>query len=190
MKKGYIYTMYKGADPSRGWRLTDPIFGKIPTMGACMPNIRRAVIKGDHIFAISGRAEGVQQYVVGGFEVDQKIDALSAYKKFPEYRQRQMPDGTLSGNVIVTAAGKQNKIDYHTNFENRLANYIIGRKPLIIDAPKAVERARQETVPMLSDLFKVKGNTPADIIGRWRRLDEGQIEQMLYWMNSVKKNSR
>lgn len=65
--KGYIYTMFKGADPSVGWSMTDPIYGKVPTMGACMPNIRRLVEKGDFIFSISGRVAAVKPHIVGGF---------------------------------------------------------------------------------------------------------------------------
>jgi hypothetical protein len=84
--KGYIYTMYGGADPDLGWQMTDPIFGKKPTLGSCVPNIRRAVVPGDHIFVISGKVAGVQQYVVGGFKVAEKISALTAFKRLPENR--------------------------------------------------------------------------------------------------------
>ncbi len=77
--KGYIYTMYAGADPAMGWEMTDPIYGPVPTLGACMPNIRRAVVEGDVIFSISGRInKELPQYVVGAMEVDQKISALAA----------------------------------------------------------------------------------------------------------------
>ena len=65
--KGYIYTMFAGADPGHGWTLTDPIFDKVPTLGACVPHIRRAVQEGDYIFAISGRVPGARQFIVGGF---------------------------------------------------------------------------------------------------------------------------
>src|ERR1700733_14571852 len=41
--KGYIYTMYAGADPAHDWTLNDPIFGNSPTLGACVPHIRKAV---------------------------------------------------------------------------------------------------------------------------------------------------
>src|SRR6266568_323066 len=64
--KGYIYTMYAGADPGHGWVLNDPIFVPTPTLGACVPNIRRSVQVGDHIFAISGRVAGDRQFIVGG----------------------------------------------------------------------------------------------------------------------------
>jgi hypothetical protein len=53
--KGYIYTMFRGADPGQGWHMTDPIFGKIPTLGACVPNIRRVVTSEDYIFVIKGQ---------------------------------------------------------------------------------------------------------------------------------------
>ncbi len=69
--------MFKGADPAQGWVMTDPIFGPVPTLGACMPNVRRVVERGDYIFVVSGQAVGVKQYIVGGFEVDKKINALN-----------------------------------------------------------------------------------------------------------------
>ncbi len=47
---GYIYTMYAGADPGHGWVLNDPVLGTVPTLGACVPNIRRVVKQGDYIF--------------------------------------------------------------------------------------------------------------------------------------------
>src|SRR2546430_376250 len=104
--KGYIYTMEAGGGPALGWDISGPIFGRVPTLGACMPNIRRAVVEGDHIFVVSGRAPGVPQYIVGGFAVDRKIDALAAFREFPENRQRQLDDGQLAGNIIVDAQGK------------------------------------------------------------------------------------
>src|ERR1700752_2054905 len=99
--KGYIYTMFAGADPGVGWKITDPIYGKTPTLGACMPNIRKVVERGDYIFSVSGRVKDVKQYVVGGFSVDDKINALAAYSRFPENRMIVQPDGSLSGNIII-----------------------------------------------------------------------------------------
>src|SRR5687768_12631880 len=113
--KGYIYTMFAGADPAEGWEMTDPIYGKVPTLGACVPNIRKAVERNDYIFSISGRSKNVKQYVVGGFSVDEKINALAAYKRFPQNRMKV--DG--GGNIIIDKNGKQLDFDYHKNFENR-----------------------------------------------------------------------
>ena len=82
--KGYIYVSGTGTDPAERRNLNDPRFRKTPSLGACVPNIRRLVLPGDHIFVVSGMTPGVQQYVVGGFEVAEKISALAAYKRFPE----------------------------------------------------------------------------------------------------------
>lgn len=189
--KGYIYTMFKGADPNKGWKMTDPIFGRVPTLGACMPNIRRLVEKGDYIFTISGQVEGVSQYVVGGFEVDKKINALAAYKELPENRQKKMKDGSLQGNIIVNEKGTQSEVDYHTNFEKRVENYVIGKHPIVIESPQEVEIARAETIQMLAEVFKIsKQRKVKDMIGRWRKLDGVQIEQLREWLIEIKKSAR
>lgn len=169
--------------------MNDPIFGKVPTLGACVPNIRRVVIPGDYIFVISGREVDVRQYVVGGFEVAEKINALAAYKRFPQYRQKQLPDGSLSGNIIVQEDGSHSEVDYHSNFEQRVENYIVGKDPLVIETPGEIARARDETLDLLSDVFKKQGQKIYDIIGRWRRLNEAQIERTLDWMQDVKQDS-
>jgi hypothetical protein len=93
--KGYIYITGNGADPALRDNLNDPLFSKIPTLGACMPNIRRLVTRGDFIFVVSGRTPAVQQYVVGGFRVEERISALAAYDRFPENRLSLDHDGQL-----------------------------------------------------------------------------------------------
>jgi hypothetical protein len=184
--KGYIYTMFKGADPGQGWRMTDPIFGKPPTLGACVPNIRRAVTQGDYVFAISGLTQGARQYVVGGFQVAEKIDALAAYQRFPANRQKLSPDGGVVGNIIVNADGSQSEIDYHGKFESHVHNYIVGKDPLVFTAPDEVARAREETLPTLSRIFGKQGRKVSDVLGRWRRLDEVQVLEMISWMKALK----
>jgi hypothetical protein len=177
--------MFQGADPSRGWTMTDPIFGKVPTLGACMPNIRRVVDVGDHIFVISGRVPGAQQYIVGGFQVAEKIDALAAYRRFPENRMRADQHGSLVGNIITDANGKQVSVDYHANFAERVKNYVVGRRPKTVIGDKAVERAREGTVPLLSELFDKKGASVHEVIGRWRKLDEAQIKELRGWIDAM-----
>ena len=184
--KGYIYTMYRGADPGKGWGMTDPIFGRVPTLGACMPNVRRVVTPGDHIFVISGHVEGIRQYVVGTFQVEEKITAMAAYKRFPENRQQRIEDGSLAGNIIVDSAGNRSRIDYHSNFEKRVQNYIVGRNPLVLETADEISRARTETLDVISSVFQKTGQRVLDIIGRWRRLDDFQIAQMLNWMQGLK----
>jgi hypothetical protein len=189
--KGYVYTMFKGADPGEGWEMTDPIFGKgkKPTMGACRPDIRKQVKPGDQIFVVSGRVAGAQQYVVGGFAVEQKITQLAAYTQFPENRQHASSDGKPLGNVIVLEDGSQNPIDYHTNFENRVDNYIIGQDPIVLETPAEIRRARAETLTVLKGIFNRDGDTVFKIIGRGRRLNEDQVEQMRRWLSGIKNAS-
>lgn len=184
--KGYIYTMFQGADPGMGWHQTDPIFSGTPTMGACMPNIRKAVDTDDYIFAISGRVKSMKQFVAGGFQVQEKINALAAYERFPQNRQIVLEDGTLRGNIIVDEKGNRNPYDYHSgDLESRIENYIIGKNPVTIQGDLAIERARNETVEVLSDIFEKEGSTPHDIVARWRRMNERQIEKLLDWMKKV-----
>jgi hypothetical protein len=184
--KGYIYTMFAGADPALGWQMTDPIFGKLPTLGSCVPNVRRAVVPGDYVFVISGRVPEVRQYVVGGFRVAEKIDALAAFQRFPQNRLRESPDGRISGNVIVDSKGKHHRLDSHNNFERRIENYIIGRDPLVISSAHQVQRARQETVHTLAGIFGVgKATSVSDVIGRCRRMDESQIARIIRWMRAI-----
>jgi len=185
--KGYIYSLYKGADPGMGFKLTDPVFGKVPTLGACVPNIRKHVEKGDFIFAISGKHPKVQQYVVGGFEVDKKIDALSAYYDLPENRLIKNADGSFSGNIIVDEKGEQLSYDTHSNFSRRTENYILGKKPIVIEKEIEIEKARMETINALNSIFQKEGESVFDIIGRWRKMNEKQVEEMIHFLQSFKR---
>lgn len=180
--------MFQGADPGNGWKLNDPIFGKVPTLGACMPNVRRAVAIGDHIFSISGRVKNVQQYIVGGFSVREKINALAAYERLPENRMKKDEDGNLLGNIIADSEGNHLEIDYHDNFEQRIKNYIIGEKPIYFDTEKEIIQARNQTLEVLRDVFDKKGETVYEILGRWRKLNEKQIVKIVDWMDQIKQN--
>jgi hypothetical protein len=188
--KGYIYTMFKGADPGVGWHMTDPIFGKVPTLGACMPTVRRVVVPGDCIFFISGQAPGVQQYMVGGFHVAEKLNALAAYERFPANRMKALEDGSLHGNIIVNRDGTKNPFDYHSNFERRVENYVVGRDPLVLERPEEVEVSREQTLDTLQDVFGKSGSRVYDVVGRWRRLDENQIRGISEWLETIKTEPR
>jgi len=183
--KGYVYTMYEGADPGVGWELNDPIFRPVPTLGACMPNLRRQLQIGDSIFVVSGRVVGLQQFIVGGFRVEEKIDALAAFARFPFYRMVARRDGAVSGNVIVQEDGTQSPLDAHANFIRRVDNYIVGTDAREINAPDAVGEARAETIPFLNQLFDRNGDRVFDIIGRQRRLNEEQIAAMNDWLDRL-----
>lgn len=183
--KGYIYTMYAGADPGNGHVMTDPIFKPVPTLGACVPNVRRAVRLGDYVFAISGRVRGLKQYVVGGFRVAEKIDALAAHGRFPENRVHRAPGGLVLGNVIVDEEGKHHPLDAHGNFLGRLQNYLVGEGAVVVESPGAVAAAREATMPVLNEIFGTSGSRPFDAIARGRSMDEDQVERMLKWLGPL-----
>lgn len=183
--KGYIYTMYEGADPGHGWDLNDPIFGDVPTLGACVPNIRRAVEIGDYIFVVSGRVRNEKQFVVGGFRVDEKISALAAFKRFPVNRLRVSEDGTLQGNIIVNSRGEHHALDNHDNFAARIQNYIVGGDPVVLETPTQQRAGREETIPFLNHLFGREGERVFDAIGRHRKMTEPQVKQTIDWLRDL-----
>jgi hypothetical protein len=184
--KGYIYTMYAGADPGHGWSMNDPIFGPVPTLGACVPNIRRAVEQGDFVFVISGRIPGERQFVVGGFKVKEKISALAAHRRFPENRLRIAPAGQVIGNVIVKSDGTQHPLDAHSNFANRVENYLVGCEASYLENRTQYNSARSDTLEVLSSIFQKEGHRVFDIIGRYRKMDSTQVNQLLQWIQSIK----
>lgn len=178
--------MFRGADPAKGWEMTDPIYKGIPTMGACRPDIRRAVERGDFIFSVSGRVVNIKPHVVGAFSVDQKIDALMAYDRFPEKRMRINDDGILQGNVIVDEKGERLPFDYHTNHAKRVSNYIIGADPIFFDKENEIEKAKNETLEILNYIFGTKEEKVSKIIARWRKMDASQVKDLLDWMKKIK----
>src|ERR1700742_3663138 len=97
--KGYIYITGVGYDPGARRNLTDPaLFGEVPTLGACMPNIRRFVEPGDYVFVVSGSSLGLKQYLIGGMRVAQKVDARDAYRVLPDHRLVRDRDDIVRGN--------------------------------------------------------------------------------------------
>jgi hypothetical protein len=188
MIKGYAYITRTGYDPEKGRSIKDPYLGDTPSLGACMPNIRSLVDPGDHIFTISGKVPEAKQYVVGGFEVAQKIHATTAYKLFPERRLRLLDGGQLSGNIIVNGYGRQHSLDDHASdsFERRIQNYVVGCNPIVLTTPDEIERGRDETMYVLRHLFRKGGDAPIKVLGRWRRLDEYQVRELRAWLLSLK----
>ena len=147
-----------------------------------MPPIRRLVQAGDHVFVISGTTKGVQQYVVGGFQVAEKISALAAYKRFPENRLKMDANGKLVGNILVDSAGNQHPLDTHSskNFARRVENYLVGVNPVALETPEEVARGRSETLDRLSSILeRPRANRVIDVMGRWAKLDEAQIMKTL-----------
>lgn len=187
--KGYIYISSPGADPGRNRNLNDPMFRRTPTLGACMTNIRRLVFPGDHVFVISGATKGVQQYVVGGFQVVEKINALAAYERFPDNRLRRDSDGRIIGNIIVDEIGQQHPLDKHAanTFASRIQNYLVGVNPVALETPGEVARGRDETLDRLSSILeRPRANRIIDLMGRWAKLDGSQVEKTLDWLRGIK----
>ena len=186
----YVYITGQGADPGAGSILTDPIFGKIPTLGACMPNLRRMVEPGDWLYVVSGMRPEVQQYVIGGLQVGEKITALEAYERMIPNRLR-IEGGEIRGNVPVDADGNKHPLDSHAvdGFERRARNFIVGRSQIVIDTPDAVDIARRETLPKLQELIGKRGNRPIDVMGRTSKLDDNQSKKMRDWLRSIKERA-
>jgi hypothetical protein len=156
-----------------------------------MPNIRRFVSPGDHIFVISGRAKGVEQFVVGGFEVDEKISALAAYERYPEYRQARIGENELSGNIIVRPDGAQNDFDYHTNFSRRLDNYIVGKNPVYLDTAAEIALAREKSLSVLREILdRPHARKISEVIGRARKLTPTQINELRDAILQIKGEAR
>jgi Nucleotide modification associated domain 2 len=186
--KGYVYITSTGTDPALRNNLSDPLFTRIPTLGACMPNIRRNVVRGDWIFVVSGRVSAVQQYVVGGLRVAEKIDALAAYERFPENRLQQSNEGRIQGNIIVTGDGRHHPLDNHSSesFDERIKNFIVGSESMSLDTSAEVALGREQTLPKLSELLGKPGNRAIDVMSRWSKLDDGQVDDILTWLKEIK----
>lgn len=186
---GYIYITGEGADPGAGRPLNDPLFTRVPTLGACMPNIRRSVSLGDYIFVVSSKLEKVQQYVLGGFQVDKKINAIQAYAQFPENRLRLDENGKLQGNVIVQENGQQHPLDRHNaeSLARRVENYIVGKNPIELALPTEVELGRAESINAVARaLGKSPANRMVDVMGRFSKLSDEGVNDLLAWLSSVK----
>lgn len=191
--KGYIYITGVGNDPGLLGNLTDPmLFADPPTLGACMPNIRRFVEVGDYIFVISGKTKDVRQYLIGGFKVAEKIEARDAYARFPSGRLRKGADGRVCGNIIVDGAGRQHPLDSHkpAEFAGRTHDFVVGSKPMLLATPKEVERGRAESTAALADICGKAGERPIDIIGRMKKLDERQVQAIVDWLCAIRRDAR
>ena len=189
--KGYIYITGTGADPGLRNNLDDPLFGDPPTLGACMTNLREFVDPGDYLFVVSGKAANVQQYILGGMRVAEKIDALAAYGRFPQNRLRRDENGFVRGNIIVDERGRQHPLDHHApdSFERRIRNYIVGDQAAALQTPVEVQLGREQSLRKLSEIFERPGNRAIDILGRHRKLDENQVHGLMDWLRGIKASA-
>jgi hypothetical protein len=187
---GKIFITRSGYDPERGRHVKDPHLDGTPSLGACRPDIRRQLQTGDHIFALSGKIDGFQQFVMGGFEIACKIPAIEAYRRFPDQRLRKLEDGQLTGNIIVNARGEQHTLDNHNSFERRTENYVVGKNLIALRTPGEILLGRRETLEALQDIIKKDGKTPIDVVGRWgTRLTEKQVLRLREWLASIARRA-
>jgi hypothetical protein len=183
---GKIFITRTGYDPVLGKHVKDPYLGDNPSLGACRPDFRHKLQIGDHLFTISGKVPNAKQFVMCGFEVAEKITAIEAYWRFPE-QHLQMRDGHLTGNVVVDAQGAQHALDTHKNFPNRISDYIVGKNGIVLRSPEEIARGREETLDVLREILKKKGESPIQIVGRWGcELTEEQVRQLRVWLRSLK----
>lgn len=186
---GKIFITRSGYDPKRGKHVKDPYLEGEPKFGACRPDIRKKLEVDDFIFPISGKVKGINQYVMAAFQVARKMHAREAYNAFPEQRLRRLPDGQITGNVVIDARGAKSRLDTHKRetFRDRLPNYIVGKSLIVLSSDEEVERGRRETLEVLQEIVKKKGNSPKDVVGRFgTTLDEKQAIQLRDWMQKLK----
>jgi hypothetical protein len=189
---GKTFVTSTGGDPEKGSHVKDPYLGPNASLGACRPDIRKQVQKGDHIFVVSGKVRNIEQVVLGGFEVAEKISAIEAYERFPEQRLRRLPDGQVTGNVIVNAEGKQHELDHHDKdtFDRRIENYLVGTNPIVLLTLEEIAEGRLRTLEILRDVFGKKGNSVREIIGRARNMTEKQVYRLRRLLDAVKDSVR
>ena len=187
----YIFVS-PNSDPGMGRPLIDPMLtvGARPTMGTCRPDLRRLVKPGDQIFVISGSmGKKYRQYVIGGLEIDTKLDdQIAALQQFPENALR-FEAGKKQGNIIVTQSGFQHPDDKHSNFASRIKNYLIGKNPVVLESPREVELGRERSLEIMSSMFDKTGPRMQDIVGRYRKLSEAQADRLRRELMDIKREA-
>jgi len=190
----YIFVS-PGSDPGMNRPLVDPVLraGARPTMGTCRPDLRRLVSLGGQIFVVSGSlGKNVQQYVIGGLEIKDKLSSqLAAYDKYPEHRLRFDESGRRLGNIIVTADGQHHPDDDHNNFDTRIQNYLIGTNPVVLETEREVALGREHSVDILARVFDRPGATRVrEVIGRMRKLTDDQAGRLREALLQLKSDAR
>ncbi|MFL9882884.1 hypothetical protein PQR66_07600 [Paraburkholderia agricolaris] len=186
----YIFVS-PGSDPGAGRALVDPILNAArPTMGTCRPDLRRMVTPGDHIFVVSGSlGRSYHQYVIGGMEIDEKLDdQLAALSRLPE-NALSFEKGQKKGNIITMPNGTQDPRDDHSNFASRIKNYVLGKNPVVLQTPREVELGRERSLDILSDIFDKEGTRVQHVIGRHRKLSDAQVERLRSALEEIKREA-
>jgi hypothetical protein len=189
---GKIFITRSGYDPELGKHVKDPYLGETPTMGACRPDIRKQLEIGDYIFAVSGKLKDINQFVMGGFSIAEKISVEEANERFPEQRLHTRGDGQLAGNIVVDSDGKQHRLDTHKplTFARRIQNYVVGANPVYLTTPGEISLCRDETLDALQEILERKGASPFSVVGRYgSSLSERQALRIREWLIGIKKRA-
>jgi hypothetical protein len=187
---GKIFITRTGYDPQLGKHVKDPFLGPCPTIGACRPDLRQKLDVGDHLFVISGKVQGAEQFIMGGFQVAEKIHASEAYERFPDLRLRKLKDGQLTGNIIVDARGRQHKLDEHGKFEKRIENYVVGKNLIVLSTLAEITEGRKHTLEILREIFRSNGTSLREVIGRCRNLAETQVIDLRECLEDLKRTAQ
>jgi hypothetical protein len=186
---GKIFITRSGYDPKCGKHVKDPYLEGEPKFGACRPDIRKKLEVDDFVFPISGKVKGISQFVMAAFQVAEKMHAREAYERFPEQRLHRLPDGQLTGNVVIDGRGAKSRLDDHKRetFQKRLSNYILGKSLIVLTSDEEIDRGRDETLDMLQEVLQKKGTSPKELVGRsGATLGEKQALQLRDWLLKLK----
>lgn len=148
---------------------------------------------GGQIFVVSGSmGKNVQQYVIGGLEIKDKLSSqLAAYDKYPEHRLRYDESGQRLGNIIVTADGQHHPDDHHNNFDTRIQNYLVGANPVVLETEREVALGREHSLDILAQVFDRAGATKVrEVIGRMRKLTDDQAGRLREALLQLKSDAR
>ena len=165
-----------------GQPLVDPaLSSRRPTMGTCRPDLRRLVTLGGQIFVVSGSmGKLVNQYVIGGLEVHDKLPSqMAAFEKYPEHRIHYNAAGQRLGNIIVTEDGDHDPRDGHDKFDRRIQNYLVGKNPVFLETEREITLGREHTVEILARIFdKPAAKRIREVMGRMAKLSDEQAGRL------------
>ena len=84
--------------------------------------------------------------------------------------------------------GTQHPLDTHsaTTFANGVKNFIIGSDSISLETEREVALGLEQTLEKLSEILGRRGNRVIDIVTRWSKLDEGQVNDLLDWLRGLK----
>jgi hypothetical protein len=80
----------------------------------------------------------------------------------------------------------QHPLDSHSHFASRVENYLVGCEASYLENRTQYNSARSDTLEVLSSIFQKDGQRVFDIIGRHRKMNSTQVDELLQWIQSIK----